>query len=352
MRPLTTPPSRVAVFRALQLGDMLAVVPALRALRHAWPAARITLIGLPWAREFVRRFGYCDELLEFPGLPGMPERIPDARALPAFYAAARERRFDLALQMHGSGTLTNGIVARLGARRMAGFRPDAASAPEDFLVWDPHEPERERYLRLADSLGVPRHGEQLEFPVDARESRAAHALLAQALPFASRAYVCIHPGARLPSRRWPAARFAAVADAMAARGYTIVLTGTEEEAPLGAAVRAAMRFPAADLIGKTSLGTLAAILRDAHLLICNDTGTSHVANAMRTPTVVISSGGDPQRWQPMDRRTCRVLWHDTACRPCSHAVCPTRHECAAGVDSDAVLDAACGLLREGERDAA
>lgn len=352
MRPPIAAPSRVAVFRALQLGDMLAAVPALRAMRHAWPAARITLIGLPWAREFVRRFGYCDELLEFPGSPGMPERTPDAHALPAFYAAAQARRFDLALQMHGSGTLTNAIVARLGARRMAGFRPDAASPPEDFLIWDAHEPERQRYLRLTDTLGVPRRGEQLEFPIDARECQAAHALLARALPFASRAYVCIHPGARLPSRRWPAERFAAVADALAARGYTIVLTGTQEEAPLGAAVRAAMRFPAASLVGQTSLGSLAAILRDAHLLVCNDTGTSHIANAMRTPTVVISSGGDPRRWQPLDRRTYRVLWHDTACRPCSHAVCPTRHECAMGVDSAAVVDAACGLLREVERDAA
>ena len=342
-------PHRIAVFRALQIGDMLVAVPALRALRRAYPRAHITLIGLPWARDFVDRFGYCDELLEFPGFPGLPEREPDMQALSGFYTAARARQFDLALQMHGSGRLTNALVLELGARAVAGFRPDDARTPPHFLPWQPHQSELRRYLDLMIAIGVPPQGEQLEFPIHAAERREASALLNRHSPLGATPYVCLHPGARLPSRRWPAERFAAVADALARRGYTIVLTGTTDEAAIALKVREAMRRPAANLVGKTSLGTFAALVRRAHLMICNDTSASHIAAATRTPSVVISSGADVARWRPLDEIRHRVLWHDTACRPCEQAICPTLHECARGVAVDAVVDAACRLLGVEER---
>lgn len=340
------PPARVAVFRALQLGDLLCAVPALRALRAAWPGARITLIGLPWARDFVRRVAYVDDFLEFPGFPGLPERPPELERLPRFLAAAQARRFDLALQLHGSGVLTNPLVLALGARRSAGFHPAGGWCPDRnwFLPWPDTLPEVRRLLALARFLGAPAVGEALELPLLPEERHAFSELLPLLPPGP---FVCVHPGARLPSRRWPPERFARVADRLAAAGYGIVLTGTGDEAPLLAAVAAAMGAPAVSLAGRTSLGTLALLVARAKLVLCNDTGMSHVASAVDTPSVVVACGSDPRRWSPLDGARHRVVWRAVPCRPCAHVECPTGHECALGVEAEEVAAQALRLLQAG-----
>ncbi|HET9646088.1 MAG TPA: glycosyltransferase family 9 protein, partial [Burkholderiaceae bacterium] len=159
-------------------------------------------------------------------------------------------------------------------------------------------------------------------------------------------YVCIHPGAQLRSRRWPVDRFAAVADGLAADGFTIVLTGTAGEAALGEQLRSSMKAPAVDFIGHTNLWTLAALIENARLLVCNDTGVSHIAAALGTPSVVVSMGSDVARWAPMDARRHRVLWHDLPCRPCAHESCPSAHECALAIHPQKVLSEARQHLSE------
>lgn len=336
---------KIAVFRALQLGDLLCAVPALRALRKGRPTAQITLVGLPWARDFVARLPHIDDFIEFPGWPGMPERKPDPSAIPAFLETLHDRHFDLAIQLHGSGTLSNPLLAVFGARRMAGFfQPgEPCPDPQGFIPWPEGLPEIRRLLALTTHLGLPDCGETLELPI-LPEERTAWESMRQELPLQASGYVCIHPGARLASRRWLPERFASVADRLAATGLSVLLTGTLEEAPLLSAIRQAMRHPAIDLGGHTSLGTLAALVASARLVVCNDTGMSHVAAAVGTPSVVISSGADAGRWQPLDTLRHRVLWHAAPCRPCAWERCPTEHECATGIGVEAVIDASLNLL--------
>src|SRR5690606_25635378 len=168
----------IAVFRALQLGDMLCSVPALRALRAGFPMARITLVGLPTATAFLERYpALLDELLPFPGAPGLPEQPARRSGLGRFYDGTRARRFDLALQLHGSGKLTNAIVARLGGRRMAGFVPSGMPAPQGFVPWPEAMPEPLRYLELTRALGLPDDGPALEFPLGPADHAEATALM-------------------------------------------------------------------------------------------------------------------------------------------------------------------------------
>jgi ADP-heptose:LPS heptosyltransferase len=338
-------PRSIAVFRALQLGDLLCAVPTLRALRRGFPTAQVTLIALPWARELAARLpAYIDDFMEFPGFPGLPERRCEPAEVLEFLRGAQARRFDLALQLHGSGELSNPIVALLGAHRTAGYFREGRYCPEPggFLPWRDDEPELERGLRLLAALGVAPAGLDLEAPVHVADRREL-AELASEHGLAHGRYVCVHPGAQLPSRRWYPERFAVVADALVERGFDVVVTGTAGEAELARNVTRRMRAPAVDLVGKTTLGTLTALIDGAQLLVSNDTGVRHVAAARGTPCVAVACGSDVQRW-PARHPLHRVLHANVPCRPCLHVRCPVGHRCAHDVDTRDVLAAVDELL--------
>ncbi|HDR9091508.1 glycosyltransferase family 9 protein [Burkholderia vietnamiensis] len=345
-------PTRIAVFRALQLGDMLCAVPALRALRRGEPEARITLIGLPWAREFASRFSdYIDNFIAFPGAPGLAEQpAADAAAREAFVAECRARDFDLAIQLHGSGAHTNAIVASLGAARTAGFVPadGGTTALDCSIVWREDEPEVTRYLSLMRKLGYRDWGDYLEFPLGGLDYALWHVLRDEHALEPGR-YVVVHPGARMASRRWPVERFACTARQLADDGWQIVLTGTRAELALANAFAEQLARPCVNLCGRTPLGAMAALIARARLLLCNDTGVSHVAAALGTPSVVVACGSDTARWAPLDAERHRVLASYPACRPCMFDTCPYGHECAIAIGVDDVIHQAGTLLAQERR---
>jgi ADP-heptose:LPS heptosyltransferase len=345
------PPERVAIFRALNLGDLLCAVPALRALRKALPRATMTLIGLDSARPVVERFSdYLDDFLLFPGDPAFPEQEPRPSELPAFYRCARARHFDLALQMHGSGSRSNAIVRALGARQWAGFVPSPRQQePGRLMAWRDAEPEIHRYLRLLDYLGLTPDGQDLEFPLARRDIDQA-ARLASEAGINGRRTVVIHPGARLASRRWPVERFASVANRLIEDGWQVVITGSGDETDLVAGLERACSSHVVNLCGRTTLGSLAALLRNVRLLVCNDTGVSHVAAAVGARSVIIACGSDAARWAPLDTSRHRVLHASMACRPCMYQECPIGHPCAYAIGVDEVVAQARRQLAYGGSD--
>lgn len=302
-------PARVAVFRALQLGDMLCAVPALRSLRQALPNARITLVGLPWARDFAARFGaYVDDFLCFPGYAALPEQVPDVSAWPGFLTEAHRRGFDLALQLHGDGRCTNALVGLLGARHQAGFTEGAGDALH--LPFPTQGHESRRLLALLRHLGAPADDARPEFPLLPADHAAwqAYPALHTLQALRPQGYVCLHVGARAAERRWPLAQFAALGDALVqASGLPLVLTGAQDEQPLTRALAQSLRVPVVDAALPVPAGALAALLAGARLLVCNDTGVSHLAAALRLPSVVIFRASDPQRWAPLDARRHRAV---------------------------------------------
>jgi len=334
---------RIAVFRALHLGDLLLAVPAFRALRAAYPHAEISLIGLPWARWFVERFdAYIDRLIEFSGFPGVLEVEYSAKRAESALSDLRAEQFDLLIQLHGSGDVSNRFIAAIAGpeTRSAGFF--IGERPAFLTVAAPypsHLPEIERNLSVMRRLGCPDTGSALELPLLSQDLTEADRLL---VPVATqRPLIGLHPGASYPARRWAAERFAVVADRLSERhGATILLTGGPGEESLAAEVASRMRAPALNLAGRTSLGGLAALIARLDLFISNDTGPAHFANALDVPSVTIFGPAEFSRWAPLDRERHIVVRHPVACSPCPHRVCPIDHRCLRWITPDEVLAAA------------
>jgi ADP-heptose:LPS heptosyltransferase len=296
---------RIAVFRGTPgIGDLLCAVPSWRALRAAVPDAHVTLIGQPWTAAFAERLPtYLDDHLAFPGFPGIPDAGHDVRAAVAFLAEAQRRRFDLVLQQHGDGTITNLIVELLGARHAAGFHGGRHRPGRWFVRYPAGRHEIHRHLLLLEHLGAPSLGDHLELPVTAAERRGAAALAPSAGP-----YVVLHPGAKAAARRWPAASFAALGAQLCDDGLAVVVTGSEGERRLARDIADAAGGES--VAGATTLGELAALVDGARVVVTNDTGTSHVAVARQVPSVVVVPGAHDTAWLPLDRRRHRVVAGD------------------------------------------
>jgi ADP-heptose:LPS heptosyltransferase len=293
--------------------------------------------------DLVQRLGAVDELLPFPGADGIPERPPDPAGWEPFLAAAAERRFDLALQVYGDRPAANDVAAALGARLVGGFAPTGWEPPPAtralHLRYPVHLHETERHLRVFEHLGLPAGDRPaMRFPLTAADE-AEHAGTLARHGLVPGRYAVLHPGASSPTRRWPASRYAAVGDALVRDGLTVVVTGGAGERGIGAELLTRMRLPAVDLTGATSLGGLAALLRDSAVLIGNDTGTAHLAAAVGARSVTVFLAGDPVRWAHPGKRH-RAVAADVPCAPCPHLACPIDFRCADSVRPDAVLSAA------------
>ncbi|MGQ9681934.1 MAG: glycosyltransferase family 9 protein [Anaerolineae bacterium] len=298
---------RIAVLRALYLGDFLCAEPALRALKDRYPLADLYYIGLPWIEPLLRRYDSVSAFWPFPGCAGIAEVPHCPERTEAFLAQAQQLHLDLAVQMHGSGPESNDFVASLGARVSLGYTPDGEASPLTLAAPYPgdHVHETRKWLALVAHVGATAPA-QPRLPILPEEEQEAADLL-RPLERA-RPAVALHVGSRDTGRRWQPERFAALANQLwDTYGCQIVLTGSPDDAPLTRAVQRACHAPLLDLTGRTSVGTLAALLQHVNLLVTNDSGPSHVAWACGVPSVVLFGPTDPARWAPLNGTLHRAV---------------------------------------------
>ena len=194
---------------------------------------------------------------------------------------------------------------------------------------------------FCEVAGTPRPGRRFTLAVsDPGAVDAAQALLAETAIADARGLLALQLGASAEARRWPVARFAALADALwERRGLCPVLLGTESERPLGERFRAVCKAPAADLMGRTGLRELAAVLERCELLVTNDTGTMHLAAGLGRPVCAMFLA-TAQPWDTGPYLAGSLsLEPDLPCHPCEFSGrCPHGRACRTHIPMEEVLD--------------
>jgi ADP-heptose:LPS heptosyltransferase len=343
---------RIAFLRGGGLGDLVVSLPAAEALAAAYPGAELTLLGTPQhAALLAGRPSPFADLAVLPAHPGVRDGAADPAATEAFCAAMRDRRFDLAVQVHGGGRNSNPFLLRLGARHTVGLGTEDAPALERTLPYVYYQHEGLRALEVIGLAGAA--AVRLEPQIALTPAEAAGGT-------ADRPRVALHPGATDARRRWPADRFAAVAAALVAEDREVVVVGDPAERALaeevvrGARERGARADRVCSLAGRLSLDDLVGVLAGCALMVANDSGPRHLAAAVGVPTASVYWFGNVVNYGPLSRARHRVqLGWTTQCPVCgvdctqvgwTAERCPHDDSLVAGVPVEAVLADACTLL--------
>jgi heptosyltransferase-2 len=265
--------------------------PVLRALRNARPSARITAVVRPGLDEVLAGAPWLDQITVTPlkGLAG------------PYHVGRMLRRLDADVVLLLPNSFRSALAARLGSsQRRIGYARDRRAFLLTHAVPPPGRdfaqplPTVEYYAHLGCvALGIDTIDFRLELATTDAEESAAQKLLEGV----DGAFALLNPGANKPPKRWPADRFAHLADALNERlGLSVVVTGQHTEHALIDQLLASTRVPVINLADRgVTLGSLKAVVRRAAVLVTNDTGPRHLAAAMGTPTVTLYGPTD-HRW--------------------------------------------------------
>ncbi|HEX2270471.1 MAG TPA: lipopolysaccharide heptosyltransferase II [Pyrinomonadaceae bacterium] len=339
---------RVVVRGTNWVGDSVMTVPALRALRRILPDAKITLAIRPSAKGIFSEVDFIDEVLVY-----------DRRNVFSVVSQVREwrrRKFDLAVLFQNAFEAAlipflAGVPLRLGYATES--RQALLTHPLPLPDWRSSKHEVFYYLYLITALEQLLSGTSTVCETDpdislsisdTRKAEAAELLRSYGLNEA-KSLVAICPGSiNSRAKRWPAERFAALADRLMDQQRQVVIIGSPDEIDVTNEVTNRMRNHPVVLTGKTTLDQITAALSLSDLVVTNDTGPAHIAAALGCPTIVIFGPTNPLTTRPFSFKA-EILRHPPDCAPCMLRDCPIDHRCMTAITVDEVFEHSHALLK-------
>jgi lipopolysaccharide heptosyltransferase II len=323
-------PQKILVLRGGLLGDAVLLTPALRLLRESLPAAQIHVVAAPIQRAVLEPLPCVDRVISWeagdlwePRIALQPRRW---RAAARALRDLRRERYDTVLSCYGP--LNSAIALLTGAPRRAGFAGEALPGTLTMALpgerWTHPWHDTEYNVEVVRALGA--RGDTPEPTVGVAEGDRERAT---ALVGADTGRLVIfHTGATNGrAKRWPADHWMELSRLLHRQGVDIAAVGAgDEDARLANHL---VTSPELNLVNRTSLGELIAVLERAAVVVTGDSGPMHVAAALDRPVVGLFGPTDPALYAPFRARRSTVLRHEVPCSPCYKldrvADCPLGH---------------------------
>ncbi len=337
---------RILVIRLDNIGDVIMMGPALRALRRWFPEAELVLMAsragaqvaplLPWIDDVIvwrvvwQEIGRAEvsfekefELIDF----------------------LRQWSFDLALAFTSFSQSPHPAAFVCTIAGIPQFFGQSQEAGGPVIPASPVEMNQaERNLFLLESLGLPveERGLSIRVPRSAEESLAE-----MVGPFGlnlEQDYLLLSPWTSCDSRTYPPKRFAQAARILSEKcRFPVAVSGSRRERDKSGDVLEAIGGGAIDLVGRTDVCQFAALVAHSRLVLTGNTSALHLAEATHVPVVVAYSGTELEsQWAPGSTPS-RLLVRPTPCSPCYTFTCPFDHECV-DIPPEAIADAALELI--------
>jgi predicted lipopolysaccharide heptosyltransferase III len=343
-------PHKILIIKLRYIGDVLLATPVFAALRAQFPDSHLTALVNPGTEGVLQHNPHLDETWVL-------ER-GDWREQLRFLRRLRARRFDCVIDLT-DGDRSAVLAWASGASCRIGFNDEQRWRGRCYtqvaVGRDPTRHRIQRDLSTLEPLGIVAPPAAPMLLTSADDDQRAVELLrncgvtvtASGIPGS---LVLLQPGARYWFKAWPAERFAALADLLAARlGCHVVIGGSAQERALGERIAQLSQCAPLVLSGKTSVPIYAALLKRAALAVTNDNGLMHMAAAVGTPVVALFGPSHPAEWGPLGTEA-EVLYKGLDCRACFHPTCTRGDEnCMKLIAVDEVFAAAARLLAQREQ---
>ena len=282
---------RFLVLRGGAIGDFIATLPVLQALRTQWPAATIEIWGYPHIADLAVAAGLAQAVVSLDRAEMARFFVPEPSFTDAQVAAVRS--FDLIFNyLHDPVGQVRSNLLLAGAKQVLSGSPIIKRGPAVPFLLEPLQA-----LAIYETDGTP----ALDFPAALRARGRARM---QALGLRGRPMV-VHPGSGSPTKNWPAERFVEIMRRLQAAGReTVAVLG---EADVAEAAVLARELPEMPVLAGLTLTELAATLAECGAFLGNDSGIAHLAAAVGLPTTALFGPSDADVWAPRGRGGVRVL---------------------------------------------